>query len=235
MNIIITGASSGIGAATAERLDKNGHQLLLLARSEGKLNELNKKLGHRHQIAVVDVCDYDNLKAAVYDFAASFGQIDVLVNNAGLGVFDPVGEGKIEDWHTMVDVNVKGLLNAIHICLPYLRKSLGHLVNLGSVASHNVFPNSGVYCATKHAVLAISESLRMELSEELRVTTISPGAVNTPFIDQTNNEDLLKSYKSYFAAGMSPNIIAEQISWAIEAPKNVVLSEIMIRPNKQNI
>lgn len=235
MNIIITGASSGIGAATAERLDKNGHQLLLLARSESKLKELNETLSQRHHIAAVDVCDYDKLKTAVDGFAASSGSIDVLVNNAGLGVFDPIGAGEIEDWHTMVDVNVKGLLNAIHIGLPYLRKSLGHLINLGSVASHHVFPNSGVYCATKHAVLAISESLRMELSEELRVTTISPGAVNTPFINQTNNQDLLKSYKSYFAAGMSPKIIAEQISWAIEAPKDVVLSEIIIRPNKQNI
>ena len=178
---------------------------------------------------------YDELRSKLLPIIEELECLDVVLNNAGLGVFDPVGESKIEDWHMMIDVNIKGLLNVTHITLPILRSNKGHLINVGSVASHNVFPNSGVYCATKHAVLAISESIRLELANEVRVTTISPGAVNTPFIDQTTNEDLLKDYKAYFAAGMSPEIIAEQISWAIQAPKDVVLSEIMIRPNKQLI
>jgi NADP-dependent 3-hydroxy acid dehydrogenase YdfG len=235
MNILITGASSGIGAATAKKLSENGHLLLLASRSKEKLDGLNQRLGGQHVVAALDVCDYNALSSAVNDFSQKNGGLDVLVNNAGLGIFDPMVDGKIEDWHQMVDVNIKGLLNAIHCSLPLLKEAKGHLLNIGSVAAHHVFPNNGVYCATKHAVLAISESLRLELSSELRVTTISPGAVNTPFIDQTNNEDLLKNYKSYFAAGLDPMVIANQIAWAIEAPKEVVLSEIIVRPNKQTI
>lgn len=235
MNILITGASSGIGAATAKKLSENGHLLLLASRSKEKLEKLNNSLGGKHVVAAVDVCDYSALSIAVNDFSEKNGGLEVLVNNAGLGIFDPMVDGKIKDWHQMVDVNIKGLLNAIHCSLPLLKEAKGHLLNIGSVAAHHVFPNNGVYCATKHAVLAISESLRLELSSELRVTTISPGAVNTPFIDQTNNEDLLKNYKSYFAAGLDPMVIANQIAWAIEAPKEVVLSEIIVRPNKQTI
>lgn len=234
-NILITGASSGIGAASARKLNEQGHQLILLARRGDALNKLNSELGGNHQTIESDVTNYEDVKSKLLPIVKELGGLDAVLNNAGLGVFDPVGDGKIEDWHLMVDVNVKGLLNITHMTLPLLRSSQGHLINVGSIASHHVFPNSGVYCATKHAVLAISESIRIELANEVRVTTISPGAVNTEFIDQTSNEDLLKDYKSYFAAGMSPEIIAEQIAWAIEAPKNVVLSEIMIRPNKQPI
>ena len=233
--ILITGASSGIGAASAKKLHELGHQLILLARRGDALKQLNEELGGKHHLIEADVMDYERIKSKLIPIVEELNGLDAVLNNAGLGVFDPVREGKIEDWHLMVDVNIKGLLNITHITLPLLRSNKGHLLNVGSVASHNVFPNSGVYCATKHAVLAISESIRLELANEVRVTTISPGAVNTAFIDQTSNEDLLKDYKSYFASGMSPEIIAEQITWAIEAPRNVVLSEIMIRPNKQPI
>ncbi|MEO0403940.1 MAG: SDR family oxidoreductase [Bacteroidota bacterium] len=233
--ILITGASSGIGKAAAQKLDQDGHSLVLLSRRREALEQVNAVLKGDHIIIEADVTKPKQIKNALDKVQERLGGLDVVLNNAGLGVFDPLDQGKLEDWHTMVDVNIKGVLNVMHRALPLLKASKGHLINVGSVASHHVFPNSGVYCATKHAVFALSESVRVELAKEVRVTTISPGAVNTEFINQTNNEELLKDYKSYFAAGMTPEIIAEQIGWAVNAPEDVVISEIMIRPNRQPI
>lgn len=230
--ILITGASSGIGEATARALHNNGHTLFLVARNTSKLESLKAELGENVFVHALDVKDYAAVQNIVNVAQDKMGGIDVLINNAGLGIFDPVAQGKIEDWHEMFDVNVKGLLNCIHAALPQLIEQKGHIINLGSVASHHVFANSGVYCATKHAVFAISESLRIELPDKIRVTTISPGSVNTAFIDQTKNEALLKDYKSYFAAGMSPEWIADNIRYAVEAPENTVVSEIIVRPNR---
>ncbi len=231
--IFITGASSGIGAATARLLHGAGHHVFLVARTTDKLEALKHELGgHRVSIATCDVTDYKNVEAVFSLAVAEMGGVDVLLNNAGLGYFDPVLQGKIEHWHEMFDVNVKGLLNCIHVGLPHLTENKGHIINLGSVASHNVFANSGVYCATKHAVFAISEMLRIELPDKIRVTTISPGSVNTAFIDNTKNEALLKDYKPYFAAGMTPELIADTIKYAIETPETAVISEIIVRPNR---
>ena len=231
-NIIITGASSGIGESTARILSKHGHRILLLARNASKLEAIVATCGNLTESAICDVRDYQSVQKAIAKFHADHGTVDVLINNAGLGFFDGFATGKIEEWHEMVDTNVKGLLNCIHAGLPYLIESKGHIINLGSVASHLVFPNSGVYCATKHAVFAISESIRMELPDKVRVTTISPGSVNTPFVDKTTNPDMLKEYKNYFAAGMSPDLIAEQILHSINCPPGSVISEIIVRPSR---
>jgi NADP-dependent 3-hydroxy acid dehydrogenase YdfG len=231
-NSIITGASSGIGESTARILSKNGHRVLLLARNASKLESILAECGNLAESAICDVRNYESVQKAIAKFHADHGSIDVLINNAGLGFFDGFATGKIEEWHEMVDTNVKGLLNCIHAGLPFLIESKGHIINLGSVASHLVFPNSGVYCATKHAVFAISESIRMELPDKVRVTTISPGSVNTPFVDKTTNPDMLKEYKNYFAAGMSPELIAEQILHAINCPPGSVISEIVVRPSR---
>lgn len=231
-NIVITGASSGIGESTARLLSRAGHRLLLIARNESRLDALISECGPHIQKSVCDVRDYASISAAFSAFQDKNGSLDVLVNNAGLGFFDTLAGGKIEEWHEMVDTNVKGLLNCIHAGLPYLIQSRGQIINMGSVASHLVFPNSGVYCATKHAVFAISESIRMELPDKVRVTTISPGSVNTPFVDKTSNPEMLKEYKNYFAAGMSPDLIAEQILHAINCPPGSVISEIIVRPSR---
>lgn len=233
--IFITGASSGIGKAAAEKLASQGHRLIITARRKDRLMELQKNYPDLVLPIELDVQDSAAVKAAIEAGVEHFGQLDVLVNNAGLGYFDPLVEGSIEQWDTMIDTNIKGLLYCIHAALPHLIASMGHIVNLGSVASHNVFANSGIYCATKHAVWAISESIRTELADKVRVTTISPGSVNTEFVDQTTNKELLKNYKPYFAAGMTSELIADQIAWAVNAPKNAVITEIMIRPNKQPI
>ena len=231
-NIIITGASSGIGEVTARMLCAKGYRVGLVARSVEKLHHLVGEFGSNAQAIPCDVTDYVQVKAAIEDFLAKHGSIDVLVNNAGLGYFDTLVGGKIEEWHMMVDVNIKGVLNCIHVALPSLIEARGHVINLGSLASHQVFPNSGVYCATKHALIAISDSLRIELPDKLRVTTISPGSVDTPFINSTSNAQMLEQYKDYFAAGLRPEMIAAQIVHAIESPTGSVISEIIIRPNR---
>jgi NADP-dependent 3-hydroxy acid dehydrogenase YdfG len=230
--VFITGASSGIGKAAAEHAIQAGHKVFATARNPIALAELAKTYPSAFRYAIADVTDQSVMEAAFAACLKEYGRIDVLVNNAGLGIFDPLAEGKLDDWHTMFDVNVKGLLTCVHLALPELRKQRGQLINITSVAAHNVFPNSGVYCSTKHAVLAISEAIRLELGTEIRVTSISPGSVNTAFIDQTRNPQLLANYKDYFAAGLSPDDIARQILYAIDAPENQVISEIIIRPNK---
>lgn len=230
--IFITGASSGIGRSTAELLASKGYNVFATARNANALAELQSTNNAQITTCTADVCDRSSMQNAVALCMAKYRRIDVLINNAGIGIFDPVGEGKLDDWHQMVDVNIKGLLTTTHLILPELRKVKGHFINLTSVAAHNVFPNSGIYCSTKHAVLAISEAIRLELGTEVRVTSISPGAVNTAFIDQTRNPDLLMNYKDYFASGLSDADIAQQILYAIEAPPHAVISEIIIRPNK---
>lgn len=227
--IIITGASSGIGLATANLLQQAGFKVGLLSRSALQGAEVGENLMH----IACDVRNYDQVTSARNVFIDRFGGVDVLVNNAGLGYFDTVINGKIEEWHNMFDTNVKGLLNCIHVFLPALIDSGGHIINIGSVASHQVFPNSGIYCATKHAVWAISEAIRLELADKVRVTTISPGSVNTPFITSTSNEEMLRQYKDYFAAGLTAEVVAEQIVHAVNTPKGAVITEIIIRPNRQ--
>jgi len=227
--ILITGATSGIGKATAELAAKNGHDLFLSGRNQSALSELSKEL-HAVGYFAADVVQAEEVSQLVEDAKKHMGGIDVLLNNAGLGIFDPLENANLADWHTMIDVNIKGVLNVLHATLPHLIESKGHLINLGSLASHYVFPNSGIYCATKHAVFAISESVRTELAKKIRVTTISPGSVNTPFVEQTKNNDLLDQLRPSFAAGMPVEWVAQQILNAIEVPEGVNVSEIIMRP-----
>ena len=137
--IIITGASSGIGKATAEKLAAKGHQLVVSARRTEALEELCERYPENVQFISCDVSDDAQVSAMVERCVQSFGGVDVLINNAGMGVFDPLIEAKLSDWHTMIDINIKGLLSCIHSALPHLIESKGHIINLGSVASHNVF------------------------------------------------------------------------------------------------
>ena len=234
LRILITGGSSGIGAATAELLAAKGHRIFMLSRN----TEAMHRLVQRHpdctiECATVDVRDHEAVKEAVDNMVQVWGGIDVCIPNAGLGIFAPLSEARFEDWKTMVDVNFTGVLATLHAALPSLISNKGHIIQIGSIAARNVFTNSGVYCATKHAVLALSESIRIEFREELAVTTINPGAVNTAFIDQTNNADLRESYRPQFEAGMAPNFIAEAILQAIESAGRGVYSEITVRPDRR--
>ncbi len=231
--IVITGASSGIGAATARALSNSPHLVVLMARSKSKMEAIAGQMDCLSLVIETDVTDVESVNEALNTVTEKFGGIDVLINNAGLGFFDPIDAGKLSEWHTMIDVNFKGLLNVVHGALPLLKKSSnGHIINVASVAAHQVFPNSAVYSATKHAVLALSKGLHQELQKDLKVTTISPGAVNTPFVDQTTNKEMIDDLKAYFAKGMSPDTIAQQIVYAIEQPKEVTISEIIVRPGR---
>ena len=233
--VFLTGASSGIGAATARLLVQKGHRVFACARRREKLEELAASLPEAVRgslaIRVLDVLDVEDHRKAVAECVDRFGGLDVAVPNAGLGIFDNLGEAALEDWHTMVDVNVKGVLTTLHCCLPHLLEAKGLVVNIGSVASRNVFPFSGVYCATKHAVLALGEAIRQDLKSEVASTTICPGAVDTDFIEQTHNEDLLDQYRPNFKKGMHPDFIAEHVLLAIEHRGRGVVSDITLRPD----
>jgi NADP-dependent 3-hydroxy acid dehydrogenase YdfG len=232
--IFLTGASSGIGAATARWLTQQGHRVFLVSRNLQPMSAWVAETGQEHALTFeADVTDPNALKNAVNSMIEHWGGVDVCIPNAGLGIFSPLEEAPLEDWHRMVDVNIKGVLNTLHACLPSLLKNKGLVVQIGSIAARNVFANSGVYCATKHAVLAISESLRIEYRDQLAVTTINPGAVDTAFIDQTSNEALRETYRPQFEEGMSAQFIAEAIGLAIASNGKGVFSEITLRPDRR--
>jgi len=235
--VFITGASEGIGASISKRLCRNGHHVFAFARSEDKLKDLKtscENMSGNLAFFVGDVTSNDDLQMASKLCLTSFGKLDILIPNAGVGYFNPLLQGSIEEWETMVDINVTGVLRTIHATLPHLVKSKGQIINIGSVAARNIFPNSGVYCATKHAVLAISESLKIEFQDVLAITTINPGSVDTSFIDKTNNETLKAQYKPTFDSGMQPDFIANAVLQAIEANGSGIYSEVTLRPDRRN-
>ena len=223
-------SQSGIGMATAKTLDTGDYRLLLAGRNEQKLSDLSKGLKCEHILHQGDVRDHSDCVQMVDKCISKWGRVDILINNAGLGHFNPLSEGTIDEWHNMVDINIKGVLNCLHAALPSLIANKGHVVNVGSVASHQVFPDSGIYCATKHAVLAISQSIRIELNGQVKVTTISPGPVDTDFINKTTNEEIHERMQDYFATALRPKDIADQIKHVIEAPASVAINEVLVRP-----
>ena len=235
--VFITGASEGIGASIAKMLCLNGHNVFAFARREAKLQELKTSCSNMSgnlAFFAGDVTSKDDLQKASNLCVTGFGKLDILIPNAGVGYFNPLQQVSIEVWESMIDVNVTGVLRTIHATLPHLVKSKGHIINIGSVAARNIFPNSGVYCATKHAVLAISESLKIEFPDILAITTINPGSVDTSFIDKTNNEELKAKYKPTFDSGMEPDFIAKAVLQAIEANGSGIYSEITLRPDRRN-
>lgn len=230
---IITGASSGIGAATAILLNQNGYQVVLAARRLEKLEKVAKQLNEHHLLIATDVSKVDDVKELIRASIDKFGKIDVLVNNAGLGYIAPLKEGKLEDWHRMFDVNVNGLLSCIHTALPHLLETKGNIINIASVAAHEVFPNTVVYCATKHAVNAITVGIRKEFRDQVKVCNISPGAVQTEFLDQSEENENLKQMRDYFFNNetLRSEDIAEAILEVLSKPEHVAINEVIIRPN----
>ncbi|WNJ19214.1 SDR family oxidoreductase [Pontibacter sp. G13] len=232
--ILLTGASKGIGLETAKLLAQAGHKLSLAARNIEPLHALKEQYGDQILLVPTDVTKADQVQALADRTVEVFGGIDVLVNNAGMASFDFLKDGKAEDWERMVDVNIKGVLFTLHAVLPVMEKQEdGHIVNLGSVAAHHVFPRSVVYCATKHAVLALSEGLRLELQNKIRTTTISPGAVATEFAAQTTNPELREEMASYLKDGLDPVQVAKLIQQCIELPPEMNMTEMIVRPVKR--
>jgi NADP-dependent 3-hydroxy acid dehydrogenase YdfG len=237
--VIITGASSGLGEATARRLAKNGARLMLAARREDRLKELVSDIlkdGGIAKYQVTDVTDRSQVEALVKATHEAYERIDVLVNNAGLMPLSPLDETKVDEWDKMVDVNIKGVLYAIAAVLPIMRQQKsGHIINLSSVAGHKVFAGGTVYCATKFAVKAISEGIRLESNGEIRSTNISPGAVETELTNTISHEETAKNVNQLYSVAIDSDAIARAIAYAIEQPVDVDVNEMIIRPTKQEL
>jgi hypothetical protein len=240
--IVITGASSGIGEATAMRLAADGAKLVLMARREERLQELAQKLMDKHQtdsmVVKLDVTDREAVLNAFEEVKKNYGRIDVLVNNAGLMPVSYLDKLKIDEWDRMIDVNLKGLLYCIAGVLPVMKaQQSGHIVNISSVAGRRVNPGFAVYNATKFGVTALSEAMRMELtpSMNIKVTVIEPGAVATELTNTITDKDILESFGK-FASNLVPleaDDIARSIHYAVSQPAEVMVSEILVLPRKQ--
>jgi NADP-dependent 3-hydroxy acid dehydrogenase YdfG len=236
---LITGASSGIGYATAKKLADDGYNIILCGRREEKLIELQKVLNEDidSTILVFDVSDFESARKAIESLPDHFQQIDVLINNAGnahgLG---PINEGDLNDWENMINSNVKGLLNVSKLVIPIMvNRQKGHIVNLSSVAGKQTYENGAVYCASKKAVEAISEGMRLDLTKHgIKVTNIAPGAVETEFSLVRFKGDKDKASKIY--EGFNPLLasdIADAISYSINAPEHVTIADMTIYAKAQ--
>jgi 3-hydroxy acid dehydrogenase / malonic semialdehyde reductase len=237
---LITGASSGIGEACAEILAERGCDLILTGRRTDRIEELSSRLSEKFSIAVTpSIFDISDRRATVQAFdllGDRLSKLSILVNNAGLAKgTDPLQSGDLEDWDAMIDTNVKGLLHVTRLCLPhFLKKNAGHIVNLGSVAGRWTYPGGGVYCATKFAVRALTEGLRLDLmGTPIRVTNIEPGMVETEFsLVRFKDEEKAKAvYKGL--TPLSARDIAETIVWCLDRPKHVNIQELVIFPTDQ--
>ncbi|WP_121967961.1 SDR family oxidoreductase [Leptolyngbya sp. BC1307] len=237
--VIITGASSGLGEATARRLAKGGAKLMLAARREDRLKELAddiNKAGGTAKYQLTDVTDRSQVEALAKATHQAYGQIDVLVNNAGLMPLSPLAALKVDEWDKMIDVNIKGVLYGVAAVLPIMKQQKsGHIINLSSVAGHQVFPSGVVYCATKFAVKAISEGIRLEGNGEIRSTNISPGAVDTELTSTISHEESAKNADQMYGVAIDADAIARAIAYAIEQPSDVDINEMIIRPTKQEL
>jgi NADP-dependent 3-hydroxy acid dehydrogenase YdfG len=234
--IIITGASSGIGEATALKLAAAGHQLMLGARRADRLGALVKRIreeGGNADFMVTDVASRNQVEALVAGAVAHYGSVDVMINNAGLMPLSFFSQCKVDEWEKMIDINIKGVLYGIAAVLPRFKAQLsGHIINIASVAGHTVFPTGGVYCATKHAVRALTEGLRQE-EPLIRTTLISPGAVATELPSGISDKRIAMATQAAYADAISPEIIADAILWAIRQPPTVDINEIIVRPVNQ--
>jgi len=236
--VIITGASSGIGEATAVMLAERGAKVVLGARGLNRLEALARRImgaGGEVAYAQTDVRRREDLTGLVKLALDRYDQLDVLISNAGIMPVSPLDDLRVEDWENMIDINIKGVLYGIAAALPVFRKQgFGHFVNTASTAGHKTVPNQSVYSATKFAVRAISEGLRMEAGEKMRVTIISPGFVNTNFAEGVTNPEVktqLENARDKFA--LPPEAIARAIVFAIEQPSDVDVNEIIVRPTAQ--
>ncbi|MCA9167942.1 MAG: SDR family oxidoreductase [Planctomycetales bacterium] len=239
--VVITGASSGLGAATARHLAAAGAIVVLGARREDRINDLANELtdGGANAIAVkTDVTDREQVKRLVDTAVEKFGRIDVMLNNAGLMQQSPLEAYKVDEWDNMIDVNIKGVLYGIAAALPHMkRQKAGHIINVSSVAGHKVTPAGVVYCATKHAVRAISEGLRSEVKPyNMRTTVISPGAVATELPTHITHEASHDGINEYYAqVAVPPESFARAVAFAIEQPDEIDINEILYRPTKQEL
>jgi NADP-dependent 3-hydroxy acid dehydrogenase YdfG len=231
--ILISGASSGIGEATARELAKRGAKVVLGARRTDRLEKLAREInaaGGTARFRALDVTSQDDFAAFVNFARQEFSKIDVLVNNAGIMPLSPMEALKIGEWNQMIDVNIRGVLHGIAAVLPLMKQQgSGQIVNVSSIGGHATFPTAAVYCATKYAVIAISEGLRQE-STDIRVTVVSPGVVESELASTITHETTRAYMDDFRKIALTPDAIARAIAFAVEQPKDVDVSEIIVRP-----
>jgi len=237
--IVITGASSGLGEATARRLSAEGATVVLGARRSDRLQSLTQEFeakGAKSLAVTVDVTDRAQVQKLVDSAVETFGRIDVLINNAGVMPLSPMENLKVEEWDRMIDVNIKGVLYGIAAALPHMkRQKAGHIINVSSVAGHKVGPTFAVYSATKHAVRTLSEGLRMEVKPyNIRTTIISPGAVASELLNGISDPVVAAANRAYVAkVAVSADSFARAVAFAISQPADLDINEILFRPTNQ--
>jgi len=238
--IFITGATAGFGTAIARLFAQLGWQLILLGRRQERLDALAKELGETTKVhtLAIDVCDANALQAGVENLPAEFKNIDVLVNNAGLGLgLAPAYEGNLDHWHIMVETNINGLLNCTHAILPgMVARNKGHIVNIGSIAGTQPYPGGNVYGATKAFVLQFSQNLNADLVKTaVRVTNIEPGAAKTEFSLVRYSGDQERADAVYHGMqALTGEDIANNVHWVVSQPAHVTISRIEIVPTHQS-
>jgi NADP-dependent 3-hydroxy acid dehydrogenase YdfG len=239
--VVITGASSGLGEASARLLAAQGASVVLGARRHDRIQSLANELtgrGGKALAITTDVTHSDQVKGLVDAAVEAFERVDVMINNAGLMPQSLLERLKIDEWDRMIDVNIKGVLYGIAAVLPYMKQQkAGHIINVSSVAGHKVGPGFAVYAATKHAVRALSEGLRQEVTPyNIRTTVISPGAVATELPDSVTDADVAaRLHKFYAEVAIPADSFARAVAFAISQPEDVDVNEILFRPTRQEL
>ena len=239
--VVITGASSGLGEATARLLSAQGASVVLGARRIDRLRVLADELSRRGGKALAvptDVVQCDQVKRLVDAAVQTYGRIDVMINNAGLMPQALLERLKIDEWNRMIDVNIKGVLYGIAAALPHMkRQKAGHFINVSSVAGHRVGPGFAVYAATKYAVRALSEGLRQEVKPyNIRTTVISPGAVATELPNTVTDPQAAERIRKFYAEVAIPaESFARAVAFAMSQPEEVDVNEILFRPTRQEV
>ena len=230
---LITGATSGIGRATAHEFAKQGIRLIICGRRQERLETIQKALGELTEVYLLnfDVRDKNAVFSAIESLPENFKHIDILINNAGNAHgLDPIHEGSLDDWDAMIDINVKGLLYVSKAVIPQMtERNSGHIINIGSSAGKEVYPKGNVYCASKHAVVAVTEGMRMDLNPYgIKVAAINPGLVETEFSQVRFKGETLANnvYKGYKA--LQPEDVADVIYFAISRPAHVNIADVLM-------
>jgi NADP-dependent 3-hydroxy acid dehydrogenase YdfG len=238
--VVITGASSGIGESTAKLLAERGAKVVLGARRSNRIDAVVQEISASGGKAIgfaTDVTKRVEVEALIQGAVDTFGRVDVILNNAGIMPIAPIEALRIDEWDRQIDVNIKGLLYGVAAALPHMQKQKGgHIINIASVFRIKVFaPGGTVYCATKAAVRALTEGLRMELhSQNIRCTMISPGAIATELAESSSDEATRKNLREFMKMAIPASSIARAIAYAIEQPNEVEVDEMVIRPTVQD-